>query len=190
MVKGLPDATRVVFDDGRAVASAGVLLPAVLADRLGIEALIDRTVDLGQRPGGANPGRKVMTLLSAMMLGADCIDDCELLRSGQTSQVLGHRVAAPSTLGTFLRAFTFGHLRQLDKKAHLTQAHAPPRPTANAAPGLGLPNGPRADALNKTPEARRLRLAPPRPPELAPPLSPPSIQPASYLTGTLTVDRG
>lgn len=96
MVKGLPDASRVVFDDERAVANAGVMLPAVRADRLGIEALIDQVVDLGERPGAANPGRKVMTLLSAMMLGADCIDDCEVLRSGQTSTVLGHAIAAPS----------------------------------------------------------------------------------------------
>jgi hypothetical protein len=115
MVKGLPDAMRVVFDDGRAVANAGVLLPAVLADRLGIGALVDRVVDLGDRPGAANAGRKVMTLVSAMALGADCIDDCDVLRSGQTAAVLGHGVAAPSTLGTFLRAFTFGHVRQLDR---------------------------------------------------------------------------
>jgi hypothetical protein len=115
MVKGLPDATRVVFDDERVVANAGVLLASVLAERLGIEAVVDRTVDLGDRAGSANPGRKVMTLVSAMALGADCIDDCEVLRSGQTRAVLGHRVAAPSTLGTFLRAFTFGHVRQLDR---------------------------------------------------------------------------
>jgi hypothetical protein len=115
MVNGLPDAMRVVFDDERAVASAGVLLPAMLAGRLGIEALVDRTVDLGDRPGAANPGRKVMTLVSAMALGADCIDDCDVLRSGQTRAVLGHGLSAPSTLGTFLRAFTFGHVRQLDK---------------------------------------------------------------------------
>ena len=115
MVNGLPDATRVVFDDERVVANAGVLLPAVLAERLGIEALVDRTVDLGDRVGGANPGRKVMSLVSAMALGADCIDDCDVLRSGQTRAVLGHAVAAPSTLGTFLRAFTFGHVRQLDR---------------------------------------------------------------------------
>jgi hypothetical protein len=115
MVNGLPDATRVVFDDERAVANAGVLLPAVLADRLGIEALVDQTVDLGDRAGAANPGRKVMSLVSAMALGADCIDDCDVLRSGQTRAVLGHGVAAPSTLGTFLRAFTFGHVRQLDR---------------------------------------------------------------------------
>jgi hypothetical protein len=93
----------------------GVLLPAVLAERLGIEVLVDRTVDLGDRPGAANPGRKVMTLVSAMALGADCIDDCELLRLGQTRAMLGHAVTAPSTLGTFLRAFTFGHVRQLDR---------------------------------------------------------------------------
>jgi hypothetical protein len=115
MVKGLPDATRVVFDDERAVANAGVLLPAVLAGRLGIEAVVDRTVDLGDRAGAANPGRKVMTLVAAMALGADCIDDCDVLRSGQTRAVLGHGVSAPSTLGTFLRAFTFGHVRQLDR---------------------------------------------------------------------------
>jgi hypothetical protein len=115
MVKGLPDATRVVFDDERVIANAGIMLPALLAGRLGIEALIDETVDLGQRPGAANAGRKVMTLISAMCLGADCIDDCDLLRAGQTRQVLGHEVAAPSTLGTFLRCFTFGHVRQLDR---------------------------------------------------------------------------
>jgi len=115
MVNGLPDATRVLFDDERAVANAGVLLPAVLADRLGIEGLVDGMVDLGDRDGAANPGRKVMTLLSAMALGADCIDDCDVLRSGQTRAVLGHEVSAPSTLGTFLRAFTFGHVRQLDR---------------------------------------------------------------------------
>jgi hypothetical protein len=56
-----------------------------------------------------------MTMVSAMALGADCIEDCDVLRSGRTSAVLGHRVAAPSTLGTFLRAFTFGHVRQLDR---------------------------------------------------------------------------
>src|SRR5579859_6774692 len=115
MVKGLADGARVVFDDERVVANAGVLLPALLAERLGIVALVDRTVDLGDRAGAANPGRKVMTLVSAMTLGADCIEDCDVLRSGQTRAVLGHGVSAPSTLGTFLRAFTFGHVRQLDR---------------------------------------------------------------------------
>jgi hypothetical protein len=115
MVHDLSDRSVVAFDDERVVANAGVLLPALLAARLGIEGLIDARVDLGERCGGANPGRKVMTMLSAMALGADCIEDCDVLRSGQTAAVLGHRIAAPSTLGTFLRAFTFGHVRQLDR---------------------------------------------------------------------------
>ena len=103
-----------MFDDERVVANAGVLLPAVLAERLGIEAVVDRTVDLGDRAGAANAGRKVMSLVSAMYVGADCIDDCSVLRSGQTRAVLGHRVVRVM-LGSLLRAFTFGHVRQLDK---------------------------------------------------------------------------
>jgi hypothetical protein len=124
----------VVFDDPRAVANAGMVLPAVLAERLGIEALVDQTVCLGDRPAAAHPGRKVMTLVSAMALGADCINDCDLLRAGETQVVLGHGVAAPSTLGTFLRAFTFGHVRQLDRvlAQSLMRAWA-----AGAGPGHG-----------------------------------------------------
>jgi hypothetical protein len=109
------DGVAVEFDDERAVCDAGILLAASLASRLGIETLVDETVDLGEREGGANPGEKVMTLISAMALGADCIEDCDVLRAGRTGLVLGHRVVAPSTLGTFLRAFTFGHVRQLDR---------------------------------------------------------------------------
>jgi DDE family transposase len=109
------DGVEVRFDDGRAVADAGIVLAATLARRLGIEALVEETVDLGERPGAANAGAKVMTLISAMALGADSIEDCDVLRAGRTGAVLGHRVAAPSTLGTFLRAFTFGHVRQLDR---------------------------------------------------------------------------
>ena len=109
------DAVEVRFDDRRAVADAGIVVAATLAERLGIEALVDEMVELGERAGAANAGAKVMTLISAMALGADSIDDCDVLRAGRTGAVLGHRVAAPSTLGTFLRAFTFGHVRQLDR---------------------------------------------------------------------------
>jgi hypothetical protein len=126
------DAIAVNFDDERAVADAGIVLAASLAERLGVQALVDQTVDLGQRPGAANAGAKVMTLVSAMALGADCIDDCDLLRAGRTGLVLGHRVAAPSTLGTFLRAFTFGHVRQLDRVLGETVRRAW---TAGAGPG-------------------------------------------------------
>ena len=101
------DRLRVEFDDERAVANAGLLLPATVAGRLEIERLIDETVDLGDRPGAARPGRKVLTLCHAMLLGADSIDDCGVLRTGRTGLVTGHRVMAPSTLGTFLRSFTF-----------------------------------------------------------------------------------
>jgi hypothetical protein len=115
MVNGSLDAINVVFDDDRSVADAGVLVAATLARRLGIEALVNEFVDLGRRVGYFRPGRKVMSLVHAMLLGADSIDGCDVLRSGRTGRVLGHRVMAPSTLGTFLRAFTFGHVRQLDR---------------------------------------------------------------------------
>lgn len=109
------DSVAVEFDDERLVANAGVLLTSTLVDRLGLERLVDQTVELGDRPGAARPGRKVCSLLHAMALGADSIDDCDVLRAGGTEALLGHRAMAPSTLGTFLRSFTFGHLRQLDR---------------------------------------------------------------------------
>ena len=124
--------TDITFDDDHAVANAGLLLTATLADRLGLEALLDEMVSLGERPGAARPGRKVMTLVHSMVAGGDCIDDADALRSGSTEAVLAHRVMAPSTLGTFLRSFTFGHVRQLDRvaEAALTRAW-----DAGAGPG-------------------------------------------------------
>jgi hypothetical protein len=109
------DRLEAVFDDERVVANAGVLLASTLADRLGIEALVDGSVALGDSSAGSRAGAKVLSLVHAMLLGADSIDDADVLRTGETSRVLGHRVLAPSTLGTFLRAFTFGHVRQLDR---------------------------------------------------------------------------
>jgi hypothetical protein len=103
------------FDDARMVANAGLLLAATLAARLGLERLVDEAVRLREGSGAARAGAKVLSLVHAMLLGADSIDDCDVLRSGETSRVLGHRVLAPSTLGTFLRSFTFGHVRQLDR---------------------------------------------------------------------------
>jgi hypothetical protein len=127
------DRVRVVFDDERAVADAGIVLPMTLAARLGLAALVDRCVRLGPRAGAANAGRKVMTLVAAMLLGADSIEDCDILRSGRLGALLG-RVAAPSTLGTFLRAFTFGHVRQLDCVLAETLRRAW---AAGAGPGAG-----------------------------------------------------
>ncbi|HEX9311913.1 MAG TPA: IS1380 family transposase [Actinomycetota bacterium] len=111
------DRTEITFDDDRAVANAGLVMTATLAERLGIEALGNEFIDLGGRPGASRPGRKVLTLVQSIVVGGDCIDDADVLRSGATEGVLPHRVMAPSTLGTFLRSFTFGHVRQLDKVA-------------------------------------------------------------------------
>jgi hypothetical protein len=110
-----PDGVQVIFDDERVVSDAGVMRVATLAGRLGVEALAQRLLRLRRdRPGAANAGRKVMALLFAMVLGADSIDDTDVLRAGRTRRLLGGWLPAPSTLGTFLRAFTFGHVRQLD----------------------------------------------------------------------------
>ncbi len=110
------DGVRVSFDDERVISDAGIALVATLAGRLGIERLVSGCVALPlDRPGAANAGRKVMALVFGMLLGADCIDDCEVLRAGRTRRLLGGWLPAPSTLGTFLRAFTFGHVRQLDR---------------------------------------------------------------------------
>ena len=128
------DQVEIAFDDQRTVASAGLLLPATLAERLGIEQATDQLVDLGDRPGAARPGRKLLTLVHAMVAGGDCIDDLELLRAGSTASVLGHRVMAASTVGTWLRSFTFGHVRQLDRLTETTLSRAW---AAGAGPGDG-----------------------------------------------------
>jgi hypothetical protein len=108
------DRIEVTFDEPNLVANAGLILVATLVVRLGLERLINGSVDLSGRVGGALPGRKVLTLVHAMVAGGSHIDHADMLRAGATQGVLPHRVMAPSTLGTFLRAFTFGHVRQLD----------------------------------------------------------------------------
>jgi hypothetical protein len=127
-----PDAIAVSFDDDHAVADAGLVLTATLAEGLGLCELLDTHVDLGGAPGAANAGDKAMTLISSALAGGEWIDDAQRLRAGATGQVVGHRVAAPSTLGTFLRSFTWGSVRQLDRVAGevLTRAWA-----AGAGPG-------------------------------------------------------
>jgi len=112
---GTLDQIAVRFDEQRLVSDAGLLLTGSLAERLGVEQLVNDSVWLDPKaPGAALPGRKVMSLVHGMLAGADSIDDMNVLRAGSTGLVLGHAVMAPSTLGTFLRAFTFGHVRQLD----------------------------------------------------------------------------
>jgi hypothetical protein len=111
------DRIGVTFDDERLVANAGLIAPASLAQHLELKDLIDDRVDLGDAPGRANVGHKAMTVVHAVLAGADSIDDCDVLRAGSTAAVLGHAVAAPSTVGTFLRSFSWGHARQLDSVA-------------------------------------------------------------------------
>ena len=107
----------MIFDDEHLVADAGLILPATLAEHLGLCELFDTHIDLGASAGRANVGLKAMTLVHSALAGGDSIDDCDVLRAGATAAVLGHAVRAPSTLGTFLRGFTWGHARQLDKVA-------------------------------------------------------------------------
>jgi len=109
------DRLDVAFDDDRLVAEAGLLLPATLAHHLGLRELVNEHLDLGQAPGRANVGDKLLTLVMSALAGGDTIDDADALRAGGTSRVLGHVVKAPSTLGTFLRSFRWGHVRQLDR---------------------------------------------------------------------------
>ena len=129
-----PDRIYVAFDDHRLVANAGLLLPVTLARHLGLGELVDHHVDLGDAPGRANAGDKLLTLVASALAGGDCIDDADALRAGGTDRVLGCVVKAPSTLGTFLRSFRWGHVRQLDRVSRelLVRAWA-----AGAGPGCG-----------------------------------------------------
>ena len=127
-----PDRIRIVFDDHRLAANAGLLLPATLARHLGLRELVDHHLDLGGAPGRANTGDKMLTLVASALAGGDCIDDADALGAGGTVGVLGCVVKAPSTLGTFLRSFRWGHVRQLDRVSRQLLARAW---AAGAGPG-------------------------------------------------------
>ena len=127
-----PDRIRILFDDHRLVANAGLLLPATLARHLGLRELVDHHLDLGGAPGRANTGDKMLTLVASALAGGDCIDDADAQRAGGTVGVLGCVVKAPSTLGTFLRSFRWGHIRQLDRVSRQLLARAW---AAGAGPG-------------------------------------------------------
>ena len=103
-----PDRIQITFDDRRLVANAGLLLPVTLAQHLGLRELVDHHLDLGNAPGRANAGDKMLTLVASALAGGDCIDDADVLRTGGTAQTLGCVVKAPSTLGTFLRSLPVG----------------------------------------------------------------------------------
>ena len=124
LLRNHPDRIRVSFDDHRLVANAGLILPATLALHLGLPQLVRMHLDLGDAPGRANTGDKMMTLVASALAGGDCIDDADVLRTGGTACALGCVVKAPSTLGTFLRSFRWGHVRQLDRVSRQLLARA------------------------------------------------------------------
>lgn len=126
------DRIEVRADDDNGVSDAGLLVAATLGQRLGLPGLLRERVTV---PGqvGAHPDDKCLTVIHSLLVGGDCIDDVDALRAGATGQVLGHRVAAPSTVGSFLRAFGFNHARQLDAVTRRLLARAV---AAGAMPGL------------------------------------------------------
>ena len=110
-----PRATSAVFDDPNLVSAAGLVPVLALARSAGLHELAREHLSV-PTDKGANPGLKVASLVAGMVAGADSIDDMALLRHGGMGRVFKHAYA-PSTLGSFLRAFTFGHVRQLDAVA-------------------------------------------------------------------------
>jgi hypothetical protein len=117
-------AVAVSFDEDNLVPNAGLVAPAMLAQKLGLCELVGRRVRLDRdRPGAANSGAKAATVIGAMLTGADSIDDCAVLRAGAAPELFDD-VRAPSTIGTWLRAFRWSNVRQLDAVARQTLARA------------------------------------------------------------------
>jgi len=108
-------ATSAVFDDPNLVSSAGLVPVLTLARSTGLQELAQQHLSV-PTDKGANAGLKVSSLVAGMVAGADSIDDMALLRHGGMGRVFTNAYA-PSTLGSFLRSFSFGHVRQLDAVA-------------------------------------------------------------------------
>jgi Transposase DDE domain group 1 len=105
-----------VFDDDHLVSCAGLVPVMTLATQTALSDLLAETVHIAEpkiKSGSANPAPKLATLIAAMCAGADCIEDVDIVRSGGMKALFGD-VYAPSTIGTLLREFTFGHARQLE----------------------------------------------------------------------------
>lgn len=113
------NAVDVAFDDPNLVADAGLVPVLALAERIGLPALVAEHVAIAgaANSAGANPVAKVMSLVAGMVAGADSIEDVDRLRhTGSAGNgVLFDQIRAPSTLGTFLRSFTHGHVQQLNR---------------------------------------------------------------------------
>ena len=109
-------AGSAVFDDDHLVSRAGLVPVMTLAEQTGLGRLLGEKVRIADpriASGAANPAPKLVTVVAGMCVGADCIDDIDVVRSGGMTTLFGG-VYAPSTVGTLLREFTFGHARQLE----------------------------------------------------------------------------
>ena len=121
-IAGGIDGIEPVFDDGSLVGDAGLLLVGTVMSRLGLEAMVDEVV----RPpeSGRGSGARALSVVSSMLVGGSHIDDTNRLRSGCAGAVLPFEPLAPSTLGTWLRSFSWGHVRQLDRAGELALGRA------------------------------------------------------------------
>lgn len=129
-----PGKTHAAFDDEHVIGLAGLLPAMRLAERCGLAELVDQYVAIGGRDG-ANAPIKVSAIAAGMLAGADSIDDLDVLRHGGMDKLFAD-VRAPSTLGAFLRSFTWGNVRQLEKSGRVLlqrlAAHTPLLPDAQA----------------------------------------------------------
>jgi len=129
-----PARTHASFDDPNLVSRAGLVPVMALAQRCGLADLAGEHVTIASGPG-VNPGLKIGCLVAGMAAGADSIDDMDVLRHGAMAEVFGG-IRAPSTLGSFLRSFTWGNVRQLDAVARRLLARL--APAAPLLPGAGV----------------------------------------------------
>src|SRR2546423_9494081 len=128
----------IAFDEPNLIADAGLVPVVALAEPVGLPGLVTDRVKItdAANSGGANAAAKVMSLLAGMIAGADSIADTDRLRLAAMEVAFGE-VRAPSTLGTFLRSFTHGHVRQL----HSVHRQGPAPPAAGG-PAVAPPRGP------------------------------------------------
>src|SRR5690625_3846464 len=137
-----PKSVSYTFDEPNLVSAAGLVPVMVLGQNAGLSDLAHEKVTVSNTGAdkGANAGAKISSIVAGMVAGADSIDDMELLRHGGMGSLFD-RVYAPSTLGSHLRAYTFGHVRQLDavgaRFLSALGSYAPLLPTTPGATGVG-----------------------------------------------------
>ncbi|MFZ2116982.1 MAG: IS1380 family transposase [Pseudonocardiaceae bacterium] len=136
-------AVSATFDEPNLVSCAGLVPVLRLAQRAGLHAVAQQRVRLPASAGSAaaNAGAKITSVVAGMVAGADSIDDLTVIRHGALPVLFGG-IRAPSTLGTFLREFTWGNVRQLDAVARETltglSRNAPLLPGADSSAFLDV----------------------------------------------------